>query len=100
VVISARAELAEQVTILANSVVNHDVSIGAHTILASGVNLSGRVRIGARCYIGTGSAIIQDATIGDECLIGMGSVVLGDVPRCTVAVGNPARHLRGTHEDA
>lgn len=90
----ANVRVGDHVTVLANSVLNHDVEVGDFTIVTSGVNVSGRVRIGRACYIGTGTAIIQDCAIGEGSMVGMGSVVLGDVPANRVVVGNPARVLR------
>jgi sugar O-acyltransferase (sialic acid O-acetyltransferase NeuD family) len=88
--------LADHVTVLANSVVNHDTTIGEASILATGVLLSGRVQVGRCCYLGTGAMVRQEITIGDNSLIGVGSVVVRDVEPNSVMVGNPARFLRHT----
>jgi sugar O-acyltransferase (sialic acid O-acetyltransferase NeuD family) len=98
VVIGAGAAVGRQAIILSQAVLNHDVRIGDYTIVASGVGVAGRVSVGRGCYLGAGSQIIQDAAIGDYCLVGMGSVVLETVPRESVVVGVPARHLRRTFE--
>jgi sugar O-acyltransferase (sialic acid O-acetyltransferase NeuD family) len=94
VTITAHASVEDGVLILANSVVNHDVVIGAHACLASSVALAGAVRVGTCCYLGQSASIIHGVEIGERSLVGMGSVVLHDVEPRSVVAGNPARLLR------
>jgi acetyltransferase-like isoleucine patch superfamily enzyme len=44
--------------------------------------------------IGSGATILSNLTIGENAIVGAGSVVTHDVPRDTIVVGNPAKHLR------
>jgi sugar O-acyltransferase (sialic acid O-acetyltransferase NeuD family) len=94
VTITVHARVDDGVLILANSVVNHDVAIGAHACLASSVALAGGVRVGRCCYLGQSCSIIAGVEIGERSLVGMGSVVRHDVEPRSVVVGNPARLLR------
>jgi len=94
VVILSGVILGSHVTILANSVLNHDVEVGPFSILASGVNVSGRVRIGRSAYIGCGASLREGVQIGDGSLVGLGSAVIRNVPESAVVAGNPARQLR------
>lgn len=88
-------------------------SIGGGTLLASGVQvLSGQhqhtrdssgpafqggefvqVTIGSDSWIGAAATIMAD--VGSRTTIGAGSVVTRPVPNDCVAVGNPARVVRG-----
>jgi acetyltransferase-like isoleucine patch superfamily enzyme len=52
------------------------------------------VLIGCQCVI------LRGVRIGAGAVVGAGSVVTSDVPRMTVAAGNPARVIRSLPEDA
>ena len=73
------------VTIGANTVVNtrasvdHEVSLGKHVHVCPGAVLCGDVRIGDRSYIGPGAVIGRGVRIGEDCIIGAGSVVVKNV---------------------
>ncbi len=60
----------------------------------------GRVRIGAQSIIGAFSIVRGGVSIGAGATTGMGSVVCKDVPAGRVALGNPARVVRGEAADA
>lgn len=82
-------------------VIGADSLVAFKSIIVTHDHRTGRdlpVRIGERCFIGGGSMILPGVTIGDECIIGAGSVVFEDVPDRSIAVGNPARVLRGEIE--
>lgn len=81
--------LAPRVVILA-----HDAS----TKKALGYTRIGKVRIGSRVFVGAGSIVLPGVSIGDDVVIGAGSVVSRDVPSGVVAVGNPAREVRGLED--
>ena len=100
VVVMSGVTLGAHVTILANCVLNHDVSVGDFSILTSGVNVSGRVRIGRSSYIGAGSSLKHDVSVGDGALVGLGSAVIRDVLPHTVVAGNPARLLHEQTKDS
>nr|WP_314464308.1 sugar O-acetyltransferase [uncultured Clostridium sp.] len=50
------------------------------------------------CWIGAGTIICPGVTIGENSVIGAGSVVTKDVPKNSVAVGNPCRVIREIDE--
>lgn len=53
------------------------------------------ITLGDNVWLGGGVTVCPGVTIGDNCVIGAAAVVTKDVPPNVVAVGNPARVLRG-----
>ncbi|WP_439941464.1 sugar O-acetyltransferase [Streptomyces sp. BBFR115] len=53
------------------------------------------ITLGNNVWLGGGVIVLPDVTIGDNAVIGAGAVVTKDVPADVVAVGNPARPVRG-----
>lgn len=49
--------------------------------------------------IGSGSTILSNVTVGENAIVGAGSLVTKDVPRNTIAAGNPSRILRFLEEE-
>ncbi|KAL1887686.1 hypothetical protein Cpir12675_006457 [Ceratocystis pirilliformis] len=62
---------------------------------ASGTQMAKPIIIESDCFIGGGVVILPGVTVGKGSTVGAGSVVTRNVPPMTVAVGNPARVLRG-----
>lgn len=52
------------------------------------------VEIGSNVWIGGNCVILPGVKIGDGAVIGAGSVVTKDIPKDTLAVGNPCRPKR------
>ncbi|MFE6968033.1 sugar O-acetyltransferase [Isoptericola sp. NPDC057653] len=57
------------------------------------------ITLGDNVWLGGGVIVCPGVTIGDNSVIGAGAVVTRDVPANVVAVGNPARVVRGIAED-
>lgn len=109
--ISQYAIIAAGSVVLANVVVNCDVSIGISAILntsctidhdcilgdyvhvSPGTNLAGNVSIGHRSWVGIGSCVKQGMVIGNDCTIGAGAVVVKNISCNQTVVGNPAKLL-------
>lgn len=53
------------------------------------------ITLGANVWLGGGVIVCPGVTIGDNSVVGAGSVVTKDIPANVVAVGNPARVVRG-----
>ncbi len=53
------------------------------------------IAMGDSVWLGGGVIVCPGVTIGDNSVIGAGAVVTRDIPANVVAVGNPARVLRG-----
>lgn len=51
-------------------------------------------KTGKDVWIGSNSTVLPGVTIGDNAVIGAGSVVTKDIPKNTVAAGNPARVIK------
>jgi acetyltransferase-like isoleucine patch superfamily enzyme len=84
----------DQTIVLANAVINHDVSIGAYCCIASGVCISGDVNVAESCYLGTNASILGGVSVVARTMVGMGAVLREDTQEDSVWVGNPARLLR------
>jgi sugar O-acyltransferase (sialic acid O-acetyltransferase NeuD family) len=113
VMMSRTVEIGEGVIIAAGSILTADVSIGMqvhvdiccsishgsilqdYCRLNPKVSVSGNSNIGKQCYLGSGATIVQGLEIGEGAVIGAGAVVIRDVPGGVVAVGNPARVVKG-----
>jgi sugar O-acyltransferase (sialic acid O-acetyltransferase NeuD family) len=91
VVITSNAVVSNHVCVLPNSVIHHDVTIGAWTLIGSNVLIAGNVSIGENCYISSGTNIIDGITIGNGTLIGLGTNLLTSTPINSKFVGNPGR---------
>ena len=94
VVISCSVVIGDHCVILPNTVISHDSHIGDYTLIGSNVSISGSCNIAHTCYIGSGTKTRDNITIGPECLVGLGSCVIKDVPKRTVAAGNPAHFIK------
>lgn len=52
------------------------------------------VKIGKKVWVGSDSTILPGIEIGDGAIIAAGSVVTKNIPKNTIAAGNPARIIR------
>jgi UDP-perosamine 4-acetyltransferase len=94
-VVNAAADVGVNVTIYSGALVEHDCVIGAHAHVSPGAQLAGAVRLGEGAFVGIGASIIQGIRVGAWATIGAGAAVISDVPDGAVAVGIPARILKG-----
>lgn len=69
---------------------NHNYEEGK-TIPYDNINIYKEVEIGDFCWIGSRVTILPGAKIGEGAIIQAGSVVHGEIPRCAIAGGNPAK---------
>jgi maltose O-acetyltransferase len=116
-----RCDYGAHITIGAGTFVNYDcvmldvapITIGAACQIATCVQLltathpvdpgprragweSGApIVLGDNVWLGGGAIVCPGVTIGDDTVVGAGAVVTRDLPAGVVAVGNPARVLRG-----
>lgn len=55
----------------------------------------GEIHLGKGCSTGTGTIIMPGVTIGEGAIIGAGSLVTKNIPAWTIAVGHPAKIVKG-----
>ena len=87
-----------------------EISIGSETLLGWGVRIldsdqhdldqdhrerTEPVQIGERVWIGADSMVLRGVTIGDDVVIGARSLVTSDIPSGVLALGVPAKPVRG-----
>ena len=70
--------------------VGHNVAIGAHTVMAAQIGLSGSVRVGAKVRMGGQVGVVEHATIGDGAAIGAQSGIIGEIEPGAIVQGAPA----------
>lgn len=58
----------------------------------------GKIRIEDNVFIGANVTVLPNVTIGKNSIIGAGSIVTKDIPKNSVAVGNPAKVISSTEE--
>lgn len=89
-------------------VVHGNCVIGDDSIVRQGVTLGNKSLdrpfdapvLGSRVNVGAGAKILGAVRIGDGAAIGANAVVLSDVPAGAIAVGIPAKVVRGGGETA
>ena len=77
------------------AVVDHDGDLGEACHVAPRCGLAGNVRVGARAFLGVGCSAIPGVSIGDDAQVGAGGVIVRDIPAGALAMGVPARVVRG-----
>lgn len=75
--------------------VDHDGDLGEACHVAPRCGLAGNVTVGARAFLGVGCSVIPGVTIGADAQVGAGGVVVRDIPAGALAIGAPARVVRG-----
>ena len=73
--IEAGCEIGEEAVVL-----THDMTRGVYL----------DTRVGARTRLGPRAIILPGLTIGEDCIVMPGALVTKDMPRNSIAVGNPA----------
>jgi len=81
-------------TLWTHSVVEHECALGEAVTLAPGVKLGGRVRVGDRSFLGLGAVVNDGASVGADVVLGSQSAVVHDIPDNALAMGVPARVVR------
>lgn len=104
VIIAAGCILTNNIKIRNHVIINLDVTIGHDTVIEDFVNLNPGVHINGNnkilegAYVGSGAVTIQNITIGKWSIIGAGSVAIRNIPERSVAVGMPAKVIKGVED--
>lgn len=96
--VAASAKIGNNVAVNVQTIIGHDIGVGAHSVISSMVNLGGACIVGEGSYVGMGSQVKNELKIGNRVIVGMGSVVYHDIGDDLIAMGNPARVLRRNEE--
>ncbi|WP_218109494.1 serine O-acetyltransferase [Flagellimonas chongwuensis] len=81
-------------------VIHKDAVIGENCTIGQNVTIGRNLGdkkvpiIGNDVYIGAGSVVFGEIEIGDNSIIGANSVVTKNIPKDTIAYGNPAKIIR------
>lgn len=78
--------------------VDHDCLIGTACHVAPGCGLAGNVTLGQGVFLGIGCKVIPRVKIGAWTTVGAGAVVVRDLPADRLAVGVPARIIKGNNK--
>jgi sugar O-acyltransferase (sialic acid O-acetyltransferase NeuD family) len=78
------------------ALVEHDCILEDGVEIGPGAVLCGRVFVGANTWIGAGVTVRPKIRIGRNSIIGAGAVVVSDIPDGVVAIGVPARPVKGS----
>ena len=74
---------------------NVRIFMATHDVSSLGLSdTAGSVIIEDHVWIGGGAIILPNVTLGEGAVIGAGSVVTQNIPRYSIAVGNPARVIK------
>lgn len=91
--ISCNVKVGDYVSLMANSIIGHDVTIGNGSHLGPFVFMGGRSETEAGAQLHARATILPDIHIGKNAVIGAGSVVMKNVEEYTTVFGNPAKKI-------
>ncbi len=94
-VVQPDAVIGEHVIVNTGATIDHDCIIEDYAHIAPGVHLAGSVHVGEGAFLGIGSGVIPGVKVGRWSTLGAGAMATRDVADGVVAVGVPARALRG-----
>ena len=63
-----------------------------------GLEYAKPIKVGNNVWIGGNVCVLPGVTIGDNCVIGAGSVVNKNIPKNSIAVGNPCKVIKRLQE--
>lgn len=78
-IINASARIGANSIVNSFALVEHDVKIGDHCHISTGVRANGGVIIEDGCFVGSGAVLREGIRIGSGSVIGAGCVVTGDL---------------------
>ncbi|WP_148267905.1 acetyltransferase [Flavobacterium branchiophilum] len=94
VVINADVTIGDHCIINSSSIIEHECIIGNYVHISPNACLAGNVSVGEGSHIGIGASIIPNIKIGKWAKIGAGAVIIQDVPDFACVVGNPGKIIK------
>lgn len=94
-VINPDSVIGDLTIINTGATVDHDCLIKPACHIAPGCNLAGNVKLGEGVFLGIGCKVIPKIQIGSWTVVGAGAVVIRDLPANCLAVGVPAKIVKG-----
>lgn len=94
-ILTVDVQVGRSVYVNYGAAIGHDSTIGDYSVIAPQAAIAGNVTIGPGVDFGIGASCIQGVTIGEGAIIGGGACVIQDIPPGHVAVGVPAKPIKG-----
>ncbi|WP_321519211.1 acyltransferase [uncultured Bacteroides sp.] len=88
--IGDRVNISQNVVLIGLDHVYKDIE---KDLIEQGVTTS-KIIIGKDTTIGANTVVLSGVTIGEHCFVGAGSVVTKDIPSYSICVGNPAKIIK------
>lgn len=74
--------------------IGHDIVLGDHCFVSSGVVIARETNIGDSCFLGAGAIAGPYLTVGRKCLIGAGAVLMRDAEDSGIYRTEPSERRR------
>lgn len=94
-IVNAGASVAAHAVLNTGCIVEHDTAVGEFSHVGPGAILAGAVRLEEGSFVATGAKACPFVRLGPWSTLGAGAVALHDLAERSVAVGVPARPLKG-----
>lgn len=95
VIVNAETTISDLSILNTGATIDHDCTIGKSSHIAPGCHLAGCVSIAEGVFLGVGTNIIPEICIGEWTIIGAGSTVINNISSYSIAVGVPAKIIKG-----
>jgi sugar O-acyltransferase (sialic acid O-acetyltransferase NeuD family) len=89
--VGSYAHLEDHVLLNLYSAVGHDAHVGAFCVFSPYAVANGGSQLGEGIFLGTHAAVTPNVRIGAGSKVAAGAVVYRDVPRRSLATGNPSK---------
>lgn len=94
-IINSGAIIGKGCIINSGAIVEHNCYVNDFSHISVGSVLCGGVQVGRSSFIGANSTIVQGITIQQNSIVGAGAVVTENIKEKSIAVGVPAKIIKG-----